>query len=81
MIGLPDTFFRRHIETMLGAAGSADHTVRLWGSKLEDGQESSKEAPNVSLLKTFTTKATPVFHVSFTPRNLLLASGAMTLRR
>ncbi|KAF6259711.1 WD40-repeat-containing domain protein [Scenedesmus sp. NREL 46B-D3] len=31
------------------------------------------------LLRTFTTQATPVIHVSFSPRNLLLAGGPWTL--
>lgn len=31
-------------------------------------------------LRTLTTKATPVFALRFTRRNLLLGSGALTLR-
>ena len=66
----------------LDHTGSADHTVRVWGAKTEEGSEQSvKEISPMSLLKILPTKATPVFHVSFTPKNLLLASGALTLRR
>jgi hypothetical protein len=32
------------------------------------------------LLRTFTTQATPVIHVGFSPRNLLLAGGPWTLQ-
>jgi hypothetical protein len=32
------------------------------------------------LLRTFTTQATPVIHVAFSPRNLLLAGGPWTLQ-
>lgn len=62
-------------------AGSADHTVRLWGAPDKGQEQGSKEASVMSLLKTLPTKATPVFNVAFTPMNLLLASGALTLRR
>ena len=74
-----------HAETTsarLAPAGSADHTVRLWGAAAVEGpDQSAKETSSISLLKTLPTKATPVFHVAFTPTNLLLASGALTLRR
>ncbi len=64
-------------------AGSADHTVQLWGSKSAESQETSTadSASPVSLLRTFQTKATPVFYVHFTPMNLLIGSGALTLRQ
>ena len=40
----------------------------------------SKEAASVpGLLKTFPTKATPVFALYFTQRNLLMGTGALTL--
>ena len=44
----------------------------------------SKQAPAsgeaAKPLRTLTTKATPVFALRFTRRNLLLGSGALTLR-
>ena len=70
------------IDLSLDHTGSADHTVRVWGPKTQEGLEQSvKETSTMTLLKTLPTKATPVFHVSFTSKNLLLASGALTLRR
>ncbi|KAA6423212.1 hypothetical protein WJX79_007050 [Trebouxia sp. C0005] len=65
------------------ASGSADHTVQLWGSKSAESQETSTAdgASHLSLMRTFQTKATPVFYVHFTPMNLLIGSGALTLRR
>ena len=64
-------------------AGSADHTVQLWGTKSVESSETSApdSAGPLSLLQTFQTKATPVFYVHFTPMNLLIGSGALTLRR
>ncbi|KAL3137829.1 hypothetical protein ABBQ38_005084 [Trebouxia sp. C0009 RCD-2024] len=66
------------------ASGSADHTLQLWGSQQrQDSQEASahEASSSCSLLRTFQTKATPVFYVHFTPMNLLIGSGALTLRR
>ena len=69
-------------------AGGADNALRLWstssgGPAGEEGQAANaagaaqKRAP----LQCFTTKATPVFAVRFSQRNLLLAAGALTLRK
>lgn len=65
------------------ASGSADHTVQLWGAASAEGQQSNAADSTAPLkpLRTFQTKATPVFHVHFTPMNLLIGSGALTLRR
>ncbi len=64
-------------------AGGADNTLRLWsvsGSPAgQDGQPSS--ASGLKQLQSYPTKATPVFAVKFTRRNLLLGSGALTLRK
>jgi transcription initiation factor TFIID subunit 5 len=58
------------------ASGSADCTVRLWDMKMlrspDAGNETQAKRP---LLGVYPTKHTPVFSVSFTRRNLLLASG------
>lgn len=72
-------------------AGGADATVRYWGLQdsppaAEAGKgkqeppadvQSARSVPG--LLKTFQTKATPVFALHFTQRNLLLGTGALTL--
>ena len=58
-------------------AGSADQTVRLWSPRSPE----SLAAEGTPLLKTFKTKATPVFHVQFMRTNVLMAAGALTLRR
>jgi transcription initiation factor TFIID subunit 5 len=70
------------------ASGSADRTVRLWNIKrvlaeYEPRGSASSKAMNRKrklaicpyLLESFPTKATPVFLVQFTRRNLLLAAG------
>ena len=71
------------IVVVTDAAGSADHTIQLWGAALAEGQQpTTKDSANpLKALRTFQTKATPVFHVHFTPMNLLVGSGALTLRR
>ena len=63
-------------------AGGADATLKLWSTKVEgveDGPAAAaqKRAP----LQSYPTKATPVFAVRFSRRNLLMASGALTLRK
>ena len=58
-------------------AGGGDNSLRLWNTSGALGGESSE----LQLLKSFHTKATPVFCTQFTPRNLLLGSGALTLSR
>lgn len=66
------------------ATGGQDCRVNLWDltnfTKLEDGQieESFHFAP---LLASWETKATPVTYLHYSPRNLLLGGGPMTLTR
>ncbi len=64
-------------------AGGADSALRLWSTTDsaagQDGQPGSTSG--WKHLQSFPTKATPVFAVKFTRRNLLLGSGALTLRR
>lgn len=45
------------------------------------GSGGSKQGEGLAHLKTFRTKATPVFGLRFTTRNLLLGSGALSLYR
>ena len=71
----------------LAHAGGADNTLKLWdlhGSdqRAEEVQASSSSAlSSMALLQTYPTKATPVFAVKFSHRNLLMGSGALTLRK
>ncbi|CAM4595902.1 transcription initiation factor TFIID subunit 5 [Caretta caretta] len=70
------------------ASGSMDNTVRLWDAVkvFEDletddfttatGHINLPENSQDLLLGTYMTKSTPVIHIHFTRRNLLLASGA-----
>lgn len=70
------------------ASGSMDNTVRLWNSmKAFDEVETDDftattghiHLPDNSqelLLGTYHSKSTPVTHLHFTRRNLLLAAGA-----
>ncbi|KPP72798.1 transcription initiation factor TFIID subunit 5-like, partial [Scleropages formosus] len=70
------------------ASGSMDNTVRLWDSiKAFDDIETDDftaatghihlpENSQELLLGTYMTKSTPVIHLHFTRRNLLLAAGA-----
>ena len=55
------------------AAGSGDAT----GGKTAPMADKPAGVPG--LLKTYPTKATPVFALQFTQRNLLLGTGALTL--
>ena len=69
------------------ASGSADRTVRLWNFKkalvehepqnpaVKTNSRKRKLAICPFLLESFPTKATPVYLVQFTRRNLLLAAG------
>lgn len=68
--------------------GSMDNTVRLWdATKAFDDLETDdftaatghihlQDNSQELLLGTYTSKSTPVVHLHFTRRNLLLASGA-----
>ncbi|XP_075468634.1 transcription initiation factor TFIID subunit 5 isoform X2 [Ascaphus truei] len=70
------------------ASGSMDDTVRLWDSvkAFEDletddftaatGHVNLPETSPELILGTYMTKSTPVIHLHFTRRNLLLAAGA-----
>ncbi|XP_042288567.1 transcription initiation factor TFIID subunit 5 isoform X2 [Thunnus maccoyii] len=70
------------------ASGSMDNTVRLWDAmKAFDDLETDdftaatghihlQENSQELLLGTYMTKSTPVIHLHFTRRNLLLAAGA-----
>uniref|UniRef100_A0A8D0DJQ4 Transcription initiation factor TFIID subunit 5 n=1 Tax=Salvator merianae TaxID=96440 RepID=A0A8D0DJQ4_SALMN len=72
------------------ASGSMDNTVRLWDAMkaFEDletddfttatGHINLPESSQDLLLGTYMTKSTPVVHLHFTRRNLLLAAGAYT---
>lgn len=71
-------------EGALLASGSADCTVKLWDVasstktlKTEDTKGSS--ANRLRLLKALPTKSTPVYSLRFSRRNLLFASGALSL--
>lgn len=79
-------------EGALLASGGADNTVRFWnlqeavaaggdaaGKAAAPAAEARPPAGVPGLLKTFQTKATPVFALHFTQRNLLLGTGALTL--
>lgn len=72
-------------------AGSADETVRLWGDtgkgkkKKIEGQShleenGAEDTGIMDLVHTFRTKATPVFAVQFSSRNLLTATGALNIK-
>ena len=62
--------------------------MKLWNAATwpvsAPAAKSGTQAPAASEatkpLRTLTTKATPVFALRFTRRNLLLGSGALTLR-
>lgn len=70
------------------ASGSMDNTVRLWDAvkAFEDletddfttatGHINLPENSQELLLGTYMTKSTPVVHLHFTRRNLVLAAGA-----
>ena len=69
-----------------GGAGGADNALRLWSTGVGAGGEEAQAAAATlphrrAALQSYPTKATPVFAVRFSQRNLLLASGALTLHR
>ena len=63
-----------HTELCAVLVGGADNSVRLWSMIGHD-----TEGAALQPAKTYLTKSTPVFHVQFSPRNLLLGSGSFTL--
>lgn len=71
------------ISMLLWYAGSADQTVKLWSLSGQATPDEEGEAPipsaspELQLLKSFRTRVMPVFSLHWTPRNLLLAAGAM----
>ena len=70
-------------------AGGADNSLKLWdlqnsSQKGDEAQAAASHSSSLSSLKalqTYSTKATPVFAVEFSHRNLLMGSGALTLRK
>ncbi|VAI20161.1 unnamed protein product [Triticum turgidum subsp. durum] len=71
-------------EGALLASGSADCTVKLWdvasstkALKMDDTKAGSTN--RLRLLKALPTKSTPVYNLRFSGRNLLFASGALSL--
>ncbi|EMS49310.1 Transcription initiation factor TFIID subunit 5 [Triticum urartu] len=71
-------------EGALLASGSADCTVKLWdvasstkALKMDDTKAGSTN--RLRLLKALPTKSTPVYNLRFSRRNLLFASGALSL--
>lgn len=74
-------------EAALLASGSADNTVRLWDVSASTKATKTEEkggtgvGRRLRLVKTLPTKATPVYSLQFTRRNLLLAAGAINLPR
>lgn len=60
--------------------------LKLWdlrnsSHKTEDAQAAGTSLSSLKLIQSYPTKATPVFTVKFSHRNLLMGSGALTLRR
>ncbi|CAM0909165.1 unnamed protein product [Alopecurus aequalis] len=71
-------------EGALLASGSADCTVKLWdvtsstkALKMDDTKAGSTN--RLRLLKALPTKSTPVYNLRFSRRNLLFATGALSL--
>ena len=62
-------------EGTLLASGSDDCSLRLWDAK---AAAPTAAGGTQKPLKTLYTKSTPIMHVRFTNRNLLLAAGAFT---
>lgn len=60
------------------ASGGLDGTVRLWDAA---SRLSSRELRQQDPVKTFWTRSSPVRSLCFTRGNLLLACGALSLRR
>ena len=74
--------FSRNGELLVSAGD--DDSVRIWSVKEAEtkpiiastyGSDSPSVKKNGSLIKTFHTKRTPVYSVSFTRRNVLVALG------
>jgi len=69
------------------SSGGADYTVRTWDTNQLLGPQGPANEPMPmhstvpihSPAQTFHTKFTPVFHVTYTPRNLVLAGGPYAL--
>eukprot|EP01137_Pigoraptor_chileana_P008450 Opistho-2@55313 len=71
------------------ASGGSDYTVRLWDARASVLQSSSTKEDedrdprlrergspaSAELLKTYMTKSTPVYNVTFTRKNLMLCAG------
>ncbi|OQS00755.1 transcription initiation factor TFIID subunit [Thraustotheca clavata] len=77
-------------ESSILVSGGADHTVRLWDMyrlghdaitekqvavHVKQKRKTNSFINSRALMKTFTTKQTPVVNVQFTPRNMLLVGG------
>ncbi|CAN6459305.1 unnamed protein product [Victoria cruziana] len=69
-------------EGSLLASGSADCTVKLWdvtaSMKIHKAEEKGNSTSRLRSLKTLPTKATPVYALRFSRRNLLFAAGALS---
>ncbi|KAF3776666.1 Transcription initiation factor TFIID subunit 5 [Nymphaea thermarum] len=69
-------------EGSLLASGSADCTVKLWdvtaSTKIPKAEEKGNSASRLRSLKTLPTKATPVYALRFSRRNLLFAAGVLS---
>ncbi|KXS14902.1 WD40 repeat-like protein [Gonapodya prolifera JEL478] len=72
------------MDSGLLASGSADNTVRIWDTKGASEKEvgaaqgqggAGGTRAQGSLLATYPTRRTPIYHVQYTRRNLLLALG------
>ena len=70
-------------------AGGADNCLKIWdlqnssqkGDEAQAAASPSSSVSSLTALQTYPTKATPVFAVKFSHRNLLMGSGALTLRK
>ena len=65
------------------ASGSADGSVRIWdvAGSFSSANSRAEEHASISPTHTFNTKHTPVAHVRWTDRNLLVAGGAFDTGR
>lgn len=70
------------------ASGGADACLKLWNMPpgdasllaiAPDNARHKEDSQPHSLIRTYRTKSTPIFGLQFTPRNLLLGSGAFTM--
>ncbi|KAJ3679177.1 hypothetical protein LUZ60_017188 [Juncus effusus] len=73
-------------EGTLLASGSADCMVKLWdvtsstkALKMDESKPGSSSTSRLRLLKALPTKSTPVYSLRFSRRNLLFASGALSV--